>query len=141
MMTEKKRKTLYWSFKILSVIISCALPVWAILEKFPIWKGSYGDARTLGVGGILILIVLLIVFRKAVFDFIKSKFNLHHAPPLAIWLALIVISYILIFIGEFMRDLTTVFWMGLIGCTIGTVLTFIAENKFAYVKEKSDERA
>jgi amino acid transporter len=139
-MTEKKHKRLYWLFKTLSVIISCAFPAWAILEKFPMWR-TEGNVRALGVGSILMFIVILIVFRKSVFEFIRAKFNLHHAPPLAIWLTLIVISYILIFIGEFMRDLTTVFWMGLIGCTIGTVLTFIAENKFAYVKEKSDERA
>ncbi len=140
-MTEKKRKRLYWLFKTLSVIISCAFPAWAILEKFPVWRGSEGNVKALGVGSILMFIVILIVFRKSVFEFIRARFNLHHAPPLAIWLTLIVISYVLIFIGEFMRDLTTVFWMGLIGCTIGTVLTFIAENKFAYVKEKSDERA
>jgi amino acid transporter len=139
-MTEKKHKRLYWLFKTLSVIISCAFPAWAILEKFPMWR-TEGNVRALGVGSILMFIVILIVFRKSVFEFIRAKFNLHHAPPLAIWLTLIVISYILIFIGEFMRDLTTVFWMGLLGCTIGTVLTFIAENKFAYVKEKSDERA
>lgn len=139
-MTEKKRKRLYWLFKIFGVLISCAFPAWAILEKFPMWR-TEGNVRALGVGSILMFIVILIVFRKSVFEFIRAKFNLHHAPPLAIWLTLIVISYILIFIGEFMRDLTTVFWMGLIGCTIGTVLTFIAENKFAYGREKSDERA
>ncbi len=27
-----------------------------------------------------------------------------------------------------MKDMTTVFWMGLIGCAIGTVLTYISER-------------
>ena len=34
-MTEKKRKALYWTFKALSIIISCAFPILAICEKFP----------------------------------------------------------------------------------------------------------
>lgn len=136
-MTEKKRKKLYWLFKILSVIVSCALPIFAIWEKFPIWTYSYGTSRSVGVGGILVLIVVLVVFRKAVFNFIRDKLKLRHAPPLAVWLVLLIISYILVYIGNFIRDLNTVFWMGLIGCTFGTVLTFIAEHLFGK-KEEND---
>lgn len=130
MMSNRKRKTFYWLFKLLSVVISCALPVWAIYEKFPIWTFSYGTVRSVSVGGILILIILLIVFRKTVFKFIVEKLRLRHAPPLVIWLVMLITSYILVYISNFMRDLTTVFWMGLIGCAAGTVLTFIAENCF-----------
>ena len=133
---ETKRKTLYWVFKILSVIISCALPIWAICEKFPIWSEAHGATRTAGVGIILILIVLLVIFRKTVFEFIKEKLKLHHAPPITVWIVLLVIAYILTFINKFIQDLTAVFWMGLIGCLIGTLLTFIAENKFAKKKEE-----
>ena len=136
-MTEKKRKRSYWLFKILSVLVSCALPIWAIWEKFPIWTYSYGTSRSVGVGGILVLIVVLVVFRKAVFNFIRDKLKLRHAPPLAVWLVLLIISYILVYIGNFIRDLNTVFWMGLIGCTFGTVLTFIAEHLFGK-KEEND---
>lgn len=137
-MTERKRKTFYWLFKILSVIVSCALPIWAIWEKFPIWTYNYGTTRSVGVGGIIALIVLLIVFRKTVFNFIVDKLKLKHAPPLVVWLVMLIISYILIYIGNFIQDLTTVFWMGLIGCAIGTVLTFIAESRFV---KKEDNNA
>lgn len=136
-MTNRKRKTFYWLFKILSVLVSCALPIWAIWEKFPIWTYTYGTSRSVGVGGILVLIVLLMVFRKAVFKFIVDKLKLRHAPPLAVWLVMLIISYILVYIGNFIRDLTTVFWMGFIGCAIGTVLTFIAEHRFGK-KEEND---
>lgn len=136
-MTERKRKTLYWLFKVASVIVSCALPIWAICEKFPLWARDYGTDHTIGVGIILIAIVLVIVFRKTVFDFIKAHFDLKHAPPLAIWLVMLVVSYILIYIGEFMRDMTTVFWMGFIGCIIGTFLTYISE-RFKSKEVKSD---
>lgn len=134
-MTEKKRKTLYWGLKVLSIIVSCALPIWAICEKFPIWTETHGTSRSVGVGVILALIVLLIVFRKTVFDFIRDKFNLKHAPPIVVWLVMLIISYVMVYIGNFMKDMTIVLWMGLIGCGVGTFLTYLS-NRF---EVKDDE--
>ena len=136
-MSETKRKTFYWLFKALSIIISCALPIWAICEKYPLWTTVYGKTHSIGVGSILALIVITIVFRKAVFGFIKHKLKITHAPPLAVWLVLLAMTYVLVFIGQFMYDMVTVLWMGLIGCAIGTFLTFIAEHKFGD-KEKDN---
>ena len=127
-MTERKRKFLYWFFKVLSVIVSCALPIWAICEKFPLWTETHGTGRSVGVGIILIGIVLIIIFRKTVFDFIRDHLDIQHAPPLLVWLVMLVISYILVYLGEVMRDMTTVFWMGFIGCVIGTFLTYLSER-------------
>lgn len=135
-LTTKQRKALYWVFKLLGVVIACAFPIWAIGEKFPLWTEVHGEARTVSVGVILTLIVMVIVFRRTIFDFLVDRFNLKHAPPLLIWLGLLVGAYVLIYIGNFMKDVTTVLWMGFIGCGIGTVLTFIAENKFADKKEE-----
>lgn len=136
-MTERKRKVLFWVFKSLSVIISCLLPIWAICEKFPVWTVKHGTTRTIGVGIILIGFVVLIIFRRSVFSFIRDHFKLHHAPPLTVWLVLIVVSHILVYIGEVMRDMTTVFWMGFLGCILGTILTFVSEcfNKKKEVKQ------
>ena len=128
-MTETKRKTLYWIFKLASILISCALPIWAISEKFPIWTEKHGTTHSIGIGFVLVIIVILIVFRRTVFNYIKDHFDLKHAPPLMVWLVMLVISYVFIYLGEVMRDMTTVLWMGLIGCAIGTVLTYIS-NKF-----------
>lgn len=136
-MSETKRKTFYWLFKILSIVVSCALPIWAICEKYPIWNTMYGTTHSIGVGGILALMVICIVFRKAVFGFIKDKLKITHAPPLAVWLILIAMSYILVFIGQFMYDMVIVLWMGFIGSAIGTLLTYIAERKFGK-KENAD---
>ena len=138
-MTNRKRKTLYWLYKLLSVVISCALPIWAIYEKFPVWTLTHGATRSVGAGGILVLIVLLVIFRKAVFNFLEEKLKLRHAPPIVIWLAMLIVSYILVYINSFIQDLTTVFWMGLIGCAIGTVLTFIAENRYGNKEDKTNE--
>lgn len=134
-MTERQRRFLYWFFKVLSVIVSCALPIWAICEKFPLWAEDHGTGRSVGVGIILIGIVLIIIFRKTVFDFVKDHLDIQHAPPLAVWLVMLVISYILVYLGEVMRDMTTVFWMGFIGCVIGTVLTYLSER----LRERDEE--
>jgi hypothetical protein len=130
MTTETRNKILYWVCKVVGIFVSCLFPIWAVCEKFPIWEATYGSERSFGVGAIIILIVIAVVFRKTVFNFITDKFNLKHAPPLVVWLVLLIVSYVLIYIGNFLQDLTTVLWMGLLGCAIGTVLTFVAENYF-----------
>jgi hypothetical protein len=127
-MTEKKRKTLYWVFKIASVLISCALPIWAICERFPLWTETHGRGYSFWAGIILIIFVIIIIFRKSVFGFIREKLNLKYAPPIVIWLVLLIGSYLLIYIGDVMRDMTSILWMGLIGCAIGNVLTYISER-------------
>lgn len=131
----KNRKKFYWLFKSLGILVACLLPIWAILEQFPVWTFSYGRVRSMGVGGILILIVLLIVFRKTIFNYLVDRLKLKHAPPIVVWIAMLIASYILIFIGNFVQDLTTVFWMGLVGCAVGTVLTYIAESRFGEEKD------
>lgn len=136
MTTDKKNNKLYWAFKIGSIVISCFLPIWAIWEKFPMWTTGYGTGKSVGIGTILALIVILIIFRKAVFKFLSEKLKLNHAPPIVAWIVMLVISYILIYIGNFLRDLTTVLWMGLVGCALGNVITFIGENFFAEKKEE-----
>lgn len=138
-MSEKNRKIKYWIFKVLSIIVSCGLPIYAVCEHFPIWKMSHGTVRSIGAGGIICLIVLLIIFRKSVFNFMRDKMKLQHAPPLAIWIIMLIVAYILTYINKFIQDLTTVFWMGLVGCAIGTLITFVAENKFGKKEEKKDE--
>ena len=138
-MSEKQRKIKYWVFKILSIVISCGLPIFAIMEHFPLWTVSYGTAYSVGAGGIICLIVLLIIFRKTVFNYLKDKLKLEHAPPLFIWLVMLVVSYVLLFINKFIQDLTTVFWMGLIGCAIGTLCTYIAENWYGNKEEKKED--
>lgn len=138
-MSEKKRKAYYCLFKVLSILVSCAFPVWAIYEKFPLWRTTYGNTRSIGVGTILAIIVLAIIFRTTVFNFIKDKLKITHAPPLVVWLILLAISYVLVFIGQFMGDIVIVLWMGLIGCSIGTVLTLIAEHKFGKKEESNGQ--
>ena len=137
-MSEKSRKKRYWLCKISSIVISCTLPILAVIEHFPLWKTEYGTVRSIGVGGIICLIVLTIIFRRTVFSFMRSKMKLEHAPPLAVWLVMLIVAYVLRMIAQFIQYLTIVFWMGLIGCAIGTVLTYIAEHFYGKKKEEDD---
>lgn len=137
MTKQQKRKTWYVIFKVLSVIVSCAFPIWAIFVKFPVWRETHGDGRSFGVGAILMLFVVLVIFRKTVLKYFADKFNLQHAPPITVWVALLIVSYILIYIANFLRDFTLVLWMGTLGCGLGMVLTFFAENVFN--KDDDDE--
>lgn len=127
-MTEKKRKSLYWGLKLLAILVSCFLPILAICEKFPVWTATHGSTHSAGVGAVMIAIVILIVFRRTVFDFIRDKLDLKHAPKMMVWLVMLVVAYVMIYIGNFMSDLTTVLWMGFIGSAIGTFLTYLSER-------------
>lgn len=137
-MTEKQRKFKYWVFKLLSIIISCGMPIMAVCEHFPLWATVYGTARTIGAGSIICLIILAIIFKNSVFNFVRDKLKLKHAPKLSIWIVMLIIAYIVLFINSFVQDLITVFWMGLVGCAIGTVLTYIAENWYGEKKEDTN---
>ena len=130
-MTRKsKRNMVYWLCKVASVFVACALPLWGVMEKFPIWAYDYGTGRSLGVGGIIGILVLLVVFRRTIFNFLKDKWKMKYAPPITIWVIMILISYMLMFVSKFLYDITTVFWMGLIGSAMGAMFTFVGENFF-----------
>ena len=130
MTKQKKRKICRYSFKFTSMLFSCGLPLFAIYEHFPLWAESHGSAHSLGSGAIIAGIVLLVIFRSTVFSYLKEKFEGKHAPPITIWAILLAVVYILIYINKFLIDLTTVLWMGLLGCAIGNALTYIADHKF-----------
>ena len=129
-MTAKKRKAWFWGLKSAGVVTSCLFPLFAIYEHFPIWVEENGTGKSLGSGLIIGAIVLLAVFRKTVFAYLGEKFKGKNAPPITIWIVLLICAYLLIYINSFLMDLITVLWMGLVGCGIGTGLNAIADNKF-----------
>lgn len=136
-MKRPKNNALYWLFKALSVVVACAFPILAIIERYPIWVESHGKTSSFGTGGILIIFVVLFIFRKSVFGFFREKLRLRHAPPLLGWLIPIAIGYAILYASKYVSDIISVFWMGFIGSAIGMALTFIAEN-FLRKKEKDN---
>lgn len=132
-----KNNIIYWVLKVASVFVSCIFPVIAICDKFPVWTESYGVGRSIGTGGLLIVIVLLVIFRRTVFDFLKERLKLKHAPPMVVWIIMLIVAYVLLYVCKFITDIILVFWMGFLGCGLGTILTLVAENCF--VKENNTD--
>jgi uncharacterized membrane protein len=56
-----------------------------------------------------------------------------------IWIVMLIISYVFLFLAQFLKDMTSIFWMGLLGSGIGTFLTFIAECAFGRKKKHEIE--
>jgi O-antigen/teichoic acid export membrane protein len=96
---------------------------------------KHGTMRSMGAGGIICLIVVFVIFRKSVMNFINDRLKLKHAPPIVVWIVLLIISYVLMYINSFIQDLTTILWMGLVGCAIGSVLTYVAEHFYGKREE------
>lgn len=136
MTQERKDKILFWVFKVISLLFSCIPPVWAVCERFPMWTEEHGTGRSVGIGLILAVIVCAIVFRKMIASFVTEKLHLTQAPPLAIWVILLVASYCLLLFAAFLQDLIIVLWMGLIGCALGTIINFVGTEFFLNKEEK-----
>lgn len=134
-MSEKKRKFWHFLFKLIGFLTACGMPLYAIYEHFPIWTEHHGSTHSLGSGVIIAAIVLLVIFKSTVYSWLKEKLQGKHAPPIAIWITLLVICYMLIYINKFLIDLTVILWMGLVGCAIGNIFNYIADHKFTEEKE------
>ena len=127
---KTKRNLFYWLLKGGGIGISAAMPLWAVLNKFPIWIETHGAGRSIGAGGIIGIIIVLVIFRKSIMGYFEEKFGLGHTPPVLIWGVSLAITYGLMFVVKFLYDLSLVLWMGLIGSVIGTLLTFTGEIFF-----------
>ena len=140
MLTPNKRKAWRFTLKVVSLMISLGMPLYAIYEHFPIWVETHGSTHSLGSGVIIAGIIALIIFKSTVCSWLKEKLQGKHAPPIVIWIVMLIICYMLAYISKFLVDLTVILWMGLIGCAIGNVLNLIADHKFGEVEE-DDGRA
>ena len=125
-----KSNVLYWLLKGGGIGISALLPLWVVIEKFPLWVETHGVGRSIGTGGIIGILIVLVIFRDTVIGYIKEKFKIGHAPKLTWWIVGLVIIYSLLYIVKFLADLAMVMWMGLFGSIIGAMLTFAGEIFF-----------
>ena len=125
-----KSNIFYWLLKGGGIGISAVMPLWVVLEKFPLWVETHGTGRSVGAGGIIGIIIVLVIFRKTIIGYFKEKFKVSHTPPMAVWIVCLAITYGLMFIVKFLYDLSIVLWMGLIGSVIGSMLTFAGETFF-----------
>lgn len=51
---------------ILSYVVGIGVPVWAVMEKFPVWSREYSPAKSAGIGLLLIACIVVAVGRKVI---------------------------------------------------------------------------
>ena len=128
MKSSGKGKVKYLCIKGTGIVVSAAIPVIAILKKLPFWRAEAGVTRTVGVGAVMAAIVVLITFKKTVFNYLKEKTGMNHMPPLMLWGGLLIGSLLLNAAADMLSDMRSVFVAGFVGCAVGSVLTVIADN-------------
>ena len=131
MKNRSKKKIKYLCVKGTGIVVSAAIPVIAILKKLPLWRAEAGVTGTVGIGAVMAGIVVLITFKKTVFNYLKEKTGMNHTPPLLLWVGLRIGSLVLNSVADILSDMRAVFVAGVAGCAIGTVLNLIAENFLA----------
>lgn len=110
--------------------VSAAFPLWAVIEKFPLWVETHGVGRSIGTGGIIGGIIALVIFRDAIVAYFKEKFKNIHTPKITWWIVALIITYVLLYICKFLSDLSLILWMGLLGSVIGTLMTVAGDTIF-----------
>ena len=137
-------KVKYWILQIAAFLAAVIPPVWAVCEKLPVWKARYGAARTFWFGIAVVLIVLLVVFRKTLLvlvrswtdvlvDRIKEKTGIVHVPPMLslvlTWATalIVVVALIPVVSGLYviLVDLKGIFMAGLVGAGLGWLLSAV----------------
>lgn len=119
-------------------VVSIAVPAWAIFEKLPIWTRHDGIKNSIGVGGVLILIITILTLRKTIFNYFKEKLKLKTAPPLFMWISLFIIVLVISAIGTIISDLKTICIAGIIGSGAGSLMIFFANNIEEKMKEGNE---
>lgn len=75
-MTQKtKRKILSGALRGSSAITAAAIPIWLIAQKFPLWATEQSASVTLTGGGIAVIIVASMAFRKRLWQAIKPMLS------------------------------------------------------------------
>lgn len=123
-------KVIAFALRMLAVAAFIGFPVWAVAEKFPLWKTRGGDGAALGVGGVLLLIVLFVTFKKYVVAWAAEKLGTISAGVslVLLWFGAAIVCITLAKIAGIMEDLATVFLWSAVGAGIGVVLQFTARK-------------
>lgn len=66
-----KRKILSGALRGSSTIVAAAVPIWLIAQKFPLWATEQSTTVTLTGGGIVVVLIACMVFRKKLFMAVK----------------------------------------------------------------------
>lgn len=128
-MTSKAEKAKRWTarcLRLLAYVSFLAFPVWAVLDKFPLWVDKSGAAAAIGAGGVLIGIILAWTLRNALAAWLQKLLGGFAWSQSKFWCGGTVILLILNAVGGIVADLLVVWIAGCIGMAVGTALLLIA---------------
>lgn len=136
-MTTRRIKAAIAALYSLSVICFFAPVVWAIWDKFPLWRSQGGGGLAIGSGVVIIGVVLYMTFKRYITAFVAEKLGTLSAgiALVFLWYGIAIALYAVASLATMLNDLSTVFlWAG-IGATAGVALQFWARCLKNRIKE------
>jgi len=118
------------------VASAVGMPVAAVLKAFPIWKdGVPIDGKTLGVGGIMTLLIVLFSFRRQLWPVVRDKLHLNATGAIIGWGVLFLALLAAEKLVPLLPDLRTICIAGLTGTGVGQ----IADTTAGFISKKGEE--
>ena len=98
-------------------------PAAVVLQKFPLWgENRVTDAKTLGVGGVMAVIIVLIGCRQRIWPVIKERLHVTSVAAIILWGLAFGLILGIERIIPMLPDLRTICLTGLIGTGAGQAL-------------------
>lgn len=136
-MTARRIKAAIAALYTLSVICFFAPVVWAIWDKFPLWRSQGGGGLAIGSGVVIVGVVIYMTFKRYITAFAAEKLGTISAgiALVFLWFGLAIALYAVASLATMLNDLSTVFlWAG-IGATAGVALQCWARFLKKRIKE------
>jgi hypothetical protein len=136
-MNARRIKAAVTALYTLSVICFFAPVVWAIYDKFPLWRAQGGGGLAIGSGVVIVCVVIFMTFKKYITAFAAEKLGTISAgiALVFLWFGLAIALYAVASLATMLNDLSTVFlWAG-IGSTAGVALQCWARSLQKRIKE------
>lgn len=136
-MTARRIKAAIAALYTLSVVCFFAPVVWAICDKFPLWRSQGGGGLSIGSGAVIVCVVVFMTFKKYITAFAAEKLGTISAGVALVflWFGLSIALYAVARLATMLNDLSTVFlWAG-IGATAGVALQCWARSLKKRIKE------
>lgn len=120
MKTTTKRKLGAVGLRTLGLGSAVGIPVVVVLQKFPLWGPErVVDGKTLGVGGVMALLILLVGFRRQLWPVVKTKLHITAIGALIFWGLAFGLLLGVERLVPLLPDLRTVCIAGLTGTALG----------------------
>lgn len=120
MKTTTKRKLGAVGLRTLGLGSAVGIPVGVVLQKFPLWGPErVVDGKTLGVGGVMALLIVLLGFRRQLWPVIKTKLHITAIGALIFWGLAFGLLLGIERLVPLLPDLRTICIAGLTGTALG----------------------